>query len=297
MAEARFCSECGAALLRRFCPVCHAVNEADSHFCQSCGASLPTSPAAHAPAPMPPPDSIPSLTDVAFLEPGAPGLATAVAPPEPAGVVMALPPQLPTVTHAAKAPKVEPKLLYRVPALLGVGGVAALLVAVVWWPRLEPRVQQPEPAPAREAAAPPAIAEAALPTARETVSTSAHGANGRGAAAAALPVVGEAAAKPAPPASAINTPTGSTTTVASPQAPAIARSGDKAMPRRSPAEVIIAVQPPPAAPADRRAARPVPKPAPTTPAAPATPAAPTYECTPQVDALGLCAPGAKVSGR
>lgn len=294
MAEARFCSECGAALLRRFCPVCHAVNEADSHFCQSCGASLPASPAAHAPAPMPPPDSIPSLTDVAFLEPGTPDLVAAVAPPAPAGAVVAVPPQLPSVAmQAVKAPAAEARYLYRMPALLGVGGVAALLVAIAWWPQTEPRVGDTAAAaagtrataPAREPAARPA--EAAARPSRNAAATTPRAAIGGGAAASPLPVLPEvsAAAQPAPAqASAGGARVDGTNAAAA--LPAPARSAERPMPRRTPAEVIIAVQPPAAA--ERRAARPQPKP---------VPPAPTYECTPQVDALGLCAPGARVTGR
>lgn len=39
--EAKFCGECGAGLLRRFCQTCRAINNAESHYCHSCGAQLP----------------------------------------------------------------------------------------------------------------------------------------------------------------------------------------------------------------------------------------------------------------
>src|ERR1044071_3219344 len=45
-ADAKFCGECGGALLRKFCADCHAINDAQAHFCRSGGAALPAQPPA-----------------------------------------------------------------------------------------------------------------------------------------------------------------------------------------------------------------------------------------------------------
>ena len=47
--DAKYCSKCGAGLLRRLCPSCHVANGGDSQFCQDCGFRLP----AEAEAPVP----------------------------------------------------------------------------------------------------------------------------------------------------------------------------------------------------------------------------------------------------
>ena len=39
--DAKYCSKCGAGLLRRLCPSCHVANGGDSQFCQDCGFRLP----------------------------------------------------------------------------------------------------------------------------------------------------------------------------------------------------------------------------------------------------------------
>lgn len=41
LGDAKYCSKCGAGLLRRFCPSCHVANGVGSQFCQDCGAALP----------------------------------------------------------------------------------------------------------------------------------------------------------------------------------------------------------------------------------------------------------------
>lgn len=41
LSDAKFCSGCGAGLLRRLCPRCHVANGLDAHFCLDCGTKLP----------------------------------------------------------------------------------------------------------------------------------------------------------------------------------------------------------------------------------------------------------------
>ena len=48
--DAKYCSKCGAGLLRRLCPSCHVANGGDSQFCQDCGFRLPAE--AETPAPV-----------------------------------------------------------------------------------------------------------------------------------------------------------------------------------------------------------------------------------------------------
>ena len=96
-ADSKFCSECGAGLLRKFCNECHAVNDAESHFCQSCGAVLPAPPSV-SPAPSaPPPGEVPDLTDVAYLEPDEPRHLVSAPVQFYSGPIVAVSPQMPTL--------------------------------------------------------------------------------------------------------------------------------------------------------------------------------------------------------
>jgi hypothetical protein len=40
LADANFCSACGAGLLRRLCPSCHVANGVGAQFCHACGVRL-----------------------------------------------------------------------------------------------------------------------------------------------------------------------------------------------------------------------------------------------------------------
>jgi hypothetical protein len=96
-ADSKFCSECGAGLLRKFCNDCHAVNDAESQFCQSCGAALPLQPFAPPAASAPPSGKVPDLTDVAFPEPDEPGHLVSAPLHVDTAAIVAAPPQLPAL--------------------------------------------------------------------------------------------------------------------------------------------------------------------------------------------------------
>jgi double zinc ribbon protein len=270
VADARFCSQCGAGLLRKFCGECHAVNDAESHFCQSCGAALLSQPPA--PATMPasvPPEVVPQLTDVAYApEPTAsPGFASVSA--QAAGVVE-LPPrwQMSTVRAPAAAPSAR-TFTYRPALLLGFTGAAAALLVVASWPRFDR-----QRTPASEPAAVPAAAVATT----------------RSLAVAATPMVAPAAVPVAAVASAVTASDRGEPPVAAPVVEPNTRPAGRPIEARATPEALLAAQPPAAgpprvaAPEHVRAVR-------------STPPTPVTECTPQADALGLCAPGASVTGR
>ena len=88
-AEAKFCSQCGAALLRKLCRRCHAINDADSHFCHWCGAALSTRSLVPAGSTPPPPADVPVLTDMVASD-------VAYAPVSPAAPPLPLRPGLRT---------------------------------------------------------------------------------------------------------------------------------------------------------------------------------------------------------
>jgi hypothetical protein len=277
-ADSKFCSECGAGLLRKFCNECHAVNDAESHFCQSCGAAL-SAPPSVPPAPFAPPSGeVPDLTDVAYLEPDEPRHLVSAPMQFPSGPIVAVPTQMPTLP-AETASRVgrAPTSAYRAPILLGVGGVAAMLFAALLWPRSE--------SPSAPSGAAPARGPATISARQGTAGVSAVPALTEAAAPAAKPASAssddeprhEAAVAPMPP----------------PSGPAKEPEGTRA--RRAPADWILAVHPPAAGPAKKPASAGERVRAPPTQPRP-RPAAPP-ECTPQVDALGLCEPGTKLTGR
>jgi hypothetical protein len=261
-AGAKFCSDCGTGLLRRFCRECHAVNDAASHFCQSCGVALPDSKSTPQPGASPP-LQVPSLTDVAFVDPGrAPLTPSRVALPVDGGALVALATR--TAPLEAEAPaqsKREAVRAYRAPIVLAAAGALAMAVAVWVWPSSE----------------------------RATVA--AHDPVPRSMSAAAVPL--PAGIPQALSASETDDPARSRAdamTTAAPQPIArIKEAGNIAArrpaPENRPAPRAAASED--AAPVARAAAR---------PAAPRA-APPAPECTPQIDALGLCAPGARPQGR
>jgi hypothetical protein len=248
-AEAKFCGECGAGLLRRFCAECHTVNDAESHFCQSCGAALPASTPAVRAAKPPPDTVVPDLTDVAYLGPDpapAPVLDTALE--LEARHLVEVPQNAVFAAESTPWPaRNAPLPIFRLPILLGIGAVAAALLAVLLWPA----------SPERGAS----HADASLAPAKAVPLAAALPAFAASAPAEAQTAVPEPAAVPQP-------------------AAVSARESSKPVAAR---EAAAQVPRPPAALAKPRAP---PR---------AQPAA--HECTPQVDALGLCAPSAQVAER
>jgi len=262
-------------LLRKFCNECHAVNDAESHFCQSCGAALPAPPSV-SPAPSaPPPGEVPDLTDIAYLEPDEPQHVVSAPVQFYSGPMVAVSPQVPTLS-AEMVPGVgkAPTSAYSTPILLGLGSVAMMLFAALLWPRSESRSASPSDA------------------ARGPSSTSV----GKGTAGViAMPVLTQAAVPAAKPASASSDALRHDAVMPLPTLSGAVKEPDMTEARRAPADWIMAAHPPAAGPAK--------KPIPagerlrTPPSQPRPRAAAPPECTPQVDALGLCEPGTKVTGR
>jgi hypothetical protein len=283
--DARFCSQCGAALLRRFCDQCRAVNDAEAHFCHACGATLPeqlvpatsTSTADDVSAntrsrASSPPADFPILTEVMEADAAEPSMTGHPLPPLNGPAFGGLPDaSLPeTRTAATRAT--------RRPVLLGVGALVVLLVVAALWARA-PRTSPPSQK-------------------ADTSST-------QGAAPADLPAPSSATATPAAPAGA---PTTSATTGSSEgidgEAPPTREAAQPGEAKAGTEEALPAPYPAPRPAAPSRstdeARRPAatPRPPPRT-AAPARPPAqrPATECTPQLDALGLCTPGSTITGR
>jgi len=264
--DARFCSQCGAGLLRRFCSECHAINDAESHFCMSCGAALSTQPPLPAAAPASLPSDVPELTDVAIAGADETPLPTLTAVPAQVAddaaslqlIAVGPPPAMPA----------GPRQVARAPLLFGFGGMAVMLVAAALWSR------PAHHAPAVDAD-PPAAVASPLPR-----------------AAIVAPAASTAQAGPAPVA-ALPAADKQPTDVIVPMTTRPAAKEAKPAARDAGPDALLAARPPAAGP-PRRAA-----PEPRMPERPAKPprAVPAAECTPQVDALGLCAPGTTVTGR
>ena len=273
--DGKFCSQCGAALLRRFCERCRAVNYAEAHFCQSCGGALPEQllPATVVPPDdpwkgsgtrQPPADLIPTLDQFVAAD--------------DAGEATAAPTLLP-VQRAAPDPVADaplgdsgfpPRPSYRT-ALLAVGGLLVLLVAVALWSRAPPTEVRP---------------------------TNAGSAATRGAASADIPA-------PAVPTAQASTTTGSSEPVegSAPATSGVSRAGESSAEAPPvPSDIPRPAAPPPSIAAEPR--RPAatdrsPRGTATAPSSPTNPASPPAapECTRQLDTLGLCAPGATITGR
>jgi hypothetical protein len=279
-AASRFCSGCGTGLIRKFCPRCHALNGAESHFCHACGMALPLPPGLAAPEPD---AQIPSLTDAVEMpelsllahSPIEPlwaqteGHSAALVMPAVAMALTSTPPALPTPrpTHRWGSP-VQLALV----GALGAGAVLALAAAVSLWPRhvehsaaaVDNARPAPGPRPRGDAAA---DAPTVVPM-RDTRATTA----GRPEAVVDKPLV---------------------------DSPAAARSGidaalahaQKALGGTTAAPRMVGVAAATTSPAGVARARTV------TPAAPTPSTTHTPDCTPEVYALGLCAPGARIIGR
>ena len=273
-ADAKFCGECGGALLRKFCAECHAVNDAESHFCHSCGAALPVQPSAPARAPAEP-APVPDTIEVAHAERAPVRLVTPT--PLPLSSVVELPPRWLASTPPASALAPKPHALaYRPALLLGFTGAGAALLVIASWPRFD-HVR------ASSSEQPPAAA-----------TTNVVNATAKAAAVPLAPVTATAAEAAAPPAMAASASTeGARIPAAASPAPiaAVPQPESRPIERRATPEALLAMHPPAAGPprvqpSERLRALRSP-----------SPPAPSAECTPQVDALGLCAPGAKVIGR
>jgi hypothetical protein len=271
--DARYCSACGAGLIRAFCPHCRAINGVESHFCQACGAALPESPALK-PAPQMPAApheaAIPSLTDVVEMpSPVAewPPMSSALSPVAPS--TFATPDPSPVLVLPRPLAEPSPRPWGRgqlmSPAQIGVlalavGAALALAASMVLWPgdappELGPSAAMVAPAGVlmRPGTAPmtdPGLDRAGL----RTVNIAPH----------ATPI-------PAPP---------------SARPPA----GDSANGRAAAAVAAAAIGTTAPAPAAAAA-----RPRPTRAATPQPPT--TLECTPEVHAMSLCAPGATIVRR
>lgn len=269
--DARFCSACGAGLIRVFCPQCHVTNGAESHFCQACGAALPVPPTlklAPQASTAPVDAAIPDLTDVVTM-------------PVPSVELPALssPAMLPTATTALAAvdaspmvstpgPQVEPwpaprgRAQLLSPAQLGVlvlaiGAALALTASMMHWPGdMSGEPDRPADAmapavPMRSAGMPPAGTDVEHRAGLRTVAITPPGASGQASSVDA----------------------GDSPNARSASA-AVAATGRVA----APPPTTVTVRPRPA-----RAATPPP--------------AAAHECTPEVHALGLCAAGATIIRR
>ena len=268
--DAKFCSQCGTALLRKFCEQCRAVNDAAAHFCHACGAAL---------AEQPLPATLTSTPDeqrneARAREPSAPPIPTlnevlAVDKAETAEGALGRPPVHASVpgrdapasadggTQATRPP-------HRT-ALLAVGTLLVLLVMAALWSRVPRTDVRPRDA---------------------------HTDSTRGAASADV-----AAPSPAP---SLRTEPASTTTTdgsaaldanapGTSRGPNAGESGLEALP--------APFDKPSPAPSRRNTAGPNPPSRGTAAPAPAPAPPPALQCTPQADALGLCAPGATITGR
>lgn len=267
--DAKFCSQCGKALLRRFCEQCRAVNDAEAHFCHACGAALSEQPLPATLAPMPddqrnearappPGPPIPTLNEVLAADEAEAATAGPTFPP-----VHATAPDG-SAWASGGGEKQATRPAHRT-ALLAVGTLIVLLVMAALWSRIPRTDFRPRDA--------------------NTDST-------RGAVSADV--------APPPPAPSLRTDPASTTTTdgsAAAEADAPGATWDSKAGEAG-AEALPAPfdKPRPATsrrstagpnPPSRGTATPAPSPAPT----------PAPECTPQADALGLCAPGTTITGR
>jgi ribosomal protein L40E len=274
--DAKFCIECGAGLLRVFCHECHAVNDAESHFCQSCGATL-SAPPSVPPAPSAtPPGEVPDLIDVAYLEPDERRHLVSAPVQFDNRPIVALPQMATLLAETVPGVGKAPISAYRAPILLGLGSVVMMMLAALLWPRSESSSAPSDAAPAR--------------------GTSSISVGQGTAGVTTMPTLTEAAVPPAKPASASSdVPRHEAAVAPLPPPSGPAKEPDKTRARREPVDWILAAHPPAASAAKKPASaverlrRPTTQPRPR-------PAAPP-ECTPQVDALGLCEPGVNVTGR
>ncbi len=271
--EAKFCTECGASLLRKFCKSCHAANDSSAHFCQACGIALRSASEAAAAMRAPPPglreDFVPSLTDVVTLGPAI----HLQAPPDLPLTVSVGAPAVPqadpqwAIGNAATQPVVDPprRAAYPAVAVLAIGVAAVMPIA--WW--FWPAADKP---PAR---AVPKSAAALAPMAPAVV----HSATGRDPSADAAGAAADTAAR------LLQADSG-------PWPAADGKGGQPAVGSGAPGAVAPRAAARAAASPSALAAARATKPAP----APPSPA-PARECTPTMEALALCTPTTNSAGR
>lgn len=266
-AGAKYCVECGAGLLRKFCASCHEVNDAESRFCQSCGHELPQSPesvlpAMSAAASVPEPIVTPGLADVVAANPHElRHLFDEQTSFDSRSIVVMEEGAAPMAALELARETGQPRrAAYRSPVVMGTGAVMAVGMAFLLWPRSEP----PTAAPKVGAVVPTAQAPAASGPSAGVVAASPTQTEAAGFAALEDPAVGRTEAVAAP-------------------LQRVPREAGRPLARRTTAEG-------PSAEGQAGVARPAVPPSPPKAALPS-------ECTPAMDALALCAPGAKVTGR
>lgn len=283
-AAAKFCVDCGAGLLRKFCQSCHATNDAESRFCQACGSALPAGPqpAPSAAAPVGPPESVPDLTDVVSV--GGLGPAPLLAGMGGGGAVVEVPaPGLQLSLPAKLTARGASLRQYRLVLIAGIGALCAAVLAFWSWPRDETNsTALREPGPG-------GVANVMAPRGGVAVDSAATAALEAAGRVLSSPV--EATAGAAPPERAAET-----TAIKAGRDPRAAvaalrrdGNGSPGAGAKTPASAVAVTT---------ATAAPVNRPATPRPARPRTgDESPARECTPAIDALALCAPGATVVGR
>jgi len=273
--EAKFCTECGASLLRKFCKSCHAANDSSAHFCQACGIALRSASESAAAMRSPPPglreDFVPSLTDVVTLGPAIHLQAPPDLPLTVSAGATAVPQADPqwAIGNAAAQPAAAPprRAAYPAVAVLAIG--VAAVTPIAWW--LWPVADKPAVRTAPKAAA------VLAPLAPAVV----HSATGRDPSSDAAALAAETAARllqaDSGPRQAIDGK------AALAQAAAVNSAPVALAPRAAPRAAAS-----PSALGAVRAVKPVP-------AAPSP--APARECTPTMEALALCTPTTNSAGR
>ena len=163
--------------------------------------------------------------------------------------------------HDAPDDAVSPVLsAYRVPILLGIASIGMGVLAALQWPSSEPPRALFDEGAVKVPSSVSARSGAAVPPAKPSSAT--HDAARHDAAVATLPAM-----------------------------PSLPKEPDNAQKMRVPVEEILVVHPPAAGPAKTPVSAERLR-APPTQHRPRS--AEAHECTPQVDALGLCEPGANV---
>lgn len=326
-AEAKYCANCGAGLLRRFCPACHVINDADALYCHACGGKLepqvglePTvvlsrpavldEPTVRQPAPSPLAVTAPT-PELAMVEAILPGSEiTQVMPIERVPTDVAL-------TADADAAYAPPRRTVALPLALAAAGCAVILGG--WWLVRQSNVTGPATATSVQPAAPvesktqstvsgtvqpPAAAN--LPNPGSNTSAAAPMA-AKPPAPAAAPLTATAGAAAAPAANAAAAAPSTTSARVEPQlrvdmkAPARTEAKPKAEPAQPQRRAAGASEKPtrkPGTPSDVAARSDTPAPAATRVVPPPRPPSPAAtECTPTIEALGLCTLAPRQQGR
>ncbi len=273
--EAKFCTECGASLLRKFCKSCHAANDSSAHFCQACGVALRSASESAAALRSPPPglreDFVPSLTDVVTLGPAIHLQAPPDLPLTVSAGASAVPladPQW-AIGNAAAQPAIVPprRAAYPAVAVLAIG--VAAVTPIAWW--LWPAADKPA------ARALPKSAAVLAPMAPAVV----HSANGRDPSSDAAALAAETAAR------LLQADSGTLPAVDGKAALARTAAGN-GVPVSGAPRVAPRAAASPSALAAARATKPLPG---------ALSPAPARECTPTMETLALCTPTTNSAGR